>query len=114
VYARAALSQALPGFGTTFAINILGAFLLGLLIETLGYGSGWRHILRLGLGTGLLGGFTTYATFSLEIVELWSAAPRLSVGYSVASLVAGVAAALGGICLAKRLTTTPASSGADA
>lgn len=57
----------------TFAINVTGAALLGLLIQTLALSerrSSRARGLRLALGTGLLGGYTTYSTFVLETVRL--------------------------------------------
>ncbi|NLG54229.1 MAG: CrcB family protein, partial [Rhodococcus sp.] len=53
----------------TFIMNILGAFLLGVLIESLvraGDDSGWRQTARLGLGTGFLGAFTTYSAIAVD------------------------------------------------
>ncbi len=54
----------------TFAVNILGAFLLGLVMEF-----GMRSALlpvsvRTGLAIGFLGGFTTFSTFSYETFRL--------------------------------------------
>lgn len=91
----------------TFWINVGGAFLLGGLLEFLAAGGadrGWRRGLRLGVGTGVLGGFTTYSTFSVETAELlrhgyW----QVGLGYPLASVVLGVLAALAGFGLARRL-----------
>jgi CrcB protein len=93
---RAALSLAWPTWTTTMAINITGALILGALVEWLGDGRGWRLLLRLGLGTGLLGGFTTYSAFSLEIVQLLQTAPLTGIGYALVSVLCGVAAACAG------------------
>ena len=57
----------------TFAINVSGAFLLGVLLEVLALVApegDRRRALQLTFGTGLLGGYTTYSTFVLEIVNL--------------------------------------------
>lgn len=57
----------------TFWINIVGSAVLGALLDGLaatGPDDGWRRRVRLAVGTGLLGGFTTYSTFSVEIVTL--------------------------------------------
>src|SRR5690625_1607156 len=56
-----------------FIINITGAFLLGVLIESLALGGpdrGRRRDLRLLLGTGLLGGYTTYSLLASDIAAL--------------------------------------------
>lgn len=84
-----------------FWINLGGAFLLGALLELLtgtGPDRGWRRGVRLGLGTGLLGGFTTYSTFANQTFQLLSTGHGLTgVGYAVGTVVGGLAAALGGI-----------------
>lgn len=76
--AREALSLALPGIGglptTILLINIVGAFLLGLLLESLlrsGPDDGARRTLRLLLGTGFCGGFTTYSAFAVDAIGLF-------------------------------------------
>lgn len=91
----------------TFTINVVGSLLLGLLLETLlrsGPDAGWRRGVRVGIGTGLLGGFTTYSTFVVE-TDLLVASGHLWVGaaYAVVSILVGVLAALGGIALARTL-----------
>ena len=88
----------LAWFGTgfpwgTLAVNLLGGFGMGLLFGIFarhGGSEGWR----LFLGTGLLGGFTTFSAFSLEIVTLADRGqPVLAIGYAALS-VGGAAAAL--------------------
>lgn len=89
---------------TTFWINIAGSFALGLLLEVLARAddTGWRRSARMGLGTGVLGGFTTYSTFSVETVGLLqSGAWLIGVGYAIASLLAGVSAALAAMLLVR-------------
>jgi fluoride exporter len=91
---------------TTFCINITGSLALGALLEFLGAGSddGWRRSVRLGVGTGVLGGYTTYSTFSVETVELLRAGQWLpGLGYAAASVVGGVAAAAAAIAVVRRL-----------
>ncbi len=84
-----------------FWINIGGAFLLGALLELLtgtGPDRGWRRGVRLGLGTGVLGGFTTYSTFANQTFQLLRTGHGLiGVGYGVGTVVAGLAAAIGAI-----------------
>jgi len=85
---------------TTFWINVSGALALGILLELLaetGPDHGWRRGLRLGVGTGVLGGYTTYSTFSVETLNLLGAGAWLTgLGYAVASVVLGLAAAFAG------------------
>ena len=81
----------------TFVINVTGAFLLGALVTTLvrtGADVGWRRRVRLGVGTGALGGYTTYSTFAVEACGLLGAGRVwASTGYAVGTVLAGVAAA---------------------
>ncbi|ALU39169.1 CrcB [Kocuria flava] len=90
----------------TLAANLLGAFLLGLLLEALarrGAETPRRELLRLGLGTGALGGFTTFSALALETERLLAGgAPGQAVGYLVLSVTGGFAACLAGVLLAGR------------
>ncbi|MET9680433.1 fluoride efflux transporter CrcB [Streptomyces coeruleorubidus] len=78
----------------TFAVNVAGCLILGLLTGAAGH----VHLL---LGTGLCGALTTYSTFSYETLRLVETGAR---GYAVlnvtASLAAGLAAAFAGVALA--------------
>ncbi|MGV8907751.1 MAG: CrcB family protein [Propionicimonas sp.] len=89
----------------TFWINVGGSLLLGALLEGIaasGGDAGWRRGLRLGVGTGVMGGFTTYSTFSVETVSLLrSGQGLLAAGYGLASVTTGVLAALLGVRLVR-------------
>ena len=87
------------------AVNILGAILLGLLLEVLvegGIDEGRRRRLRLGIGTGILGGFTTYSTLATDNVALALTHPAVAVAYGLGTVIIGAAASLAGIALAGR------------
>lgn len=87
-----------PGFpyGTVF-VNVVGSFLMGVLVVVLAHKGGTR--LAPFLMTGILGGFTTFSAFSLDTFTIWqrgeAATAALyvlaSVALSLAALVAGVA-----------------------
>lgn len=85
----------------TFLINITGAFILAALLETLsrsGPDDGWRRRVRLGVGTGVLGGYTTYSSFMVEATLLGDTGHYLvAVGYVAASVLLGLAAAWVGL-----------------
>jgi len=107
---RAALEAAFPSHGwpwTTFCINISGAVLLACLVEVIavfGPDNGWRRLVRLGAGTGLLGGFTTYSTFSVETVNLMKSGDLwLGATYALGSVLLGVALAFAAGRLLARL-----------
>ena len=93
--ARFDVGRALPvpdaGFPwATFAINVAGSALLGVLVA-LGKG---RPTLLLFLGTGVCGGFTTFSTFSVETVRLLEAhRPDLALLYAGGSVAVAVGAA---------------------
>ena len=110
--ARQAIESALPArSGTfpvaTFLINVSGAFLLGLILESLvrsGPDTGWWRAARLSLGPGFLGAFTTYSTLAIEsdlLVRGSHYGPAAA--YLAASVGAGLAAAYAGMELGIRI-----------
>ena len=85
---------------STVGINIVGSFLLGLLVAEEWFGRDMRE----GLGVGFLGGFTTFSTFSVQIVlEADAGEPGRAAAYLLASVVGGVLAAAAGYALGRRL-----------
>lgn len=88
----------------TFVVNVVGAFLLGVLmgaaLDRGGIGPSWR----LFLGTGVLGGFTTFSTLSFETVALMEQGLWLAgVGNILGSAVAGLACAVVGLVLGRMI-----------
>lgn len=85
---------------STLVINTLGALALGMLVARL-----WPHAspwLRAGLGTGLLGGFTTFSAVAVSLVSLTAAGQiMLAFVYLVATLVLGLGAAWLGLRLGR-------------
>lgn len=90
----------------TFAINVVGAFALSVLIEALalrGSDIGYRRAMRLFLGTGLLGGFTTYSALAVQTDALLRGGQvGAALAYAVGTLTLGFAASLAGIALTRR------------
>ncbi|HLS26414.1 MAG TPA: CrcB family protein [Beutenbergiaceae bacterium] len=88
-----------------FIINITGAFLLGVLIESLALGGpdrGRRRDLRLLLGTGLLGGYTTYSLLASDIAALLIGHHIAeALGYGLATVLLGSLASWTGILTAR-------------
>lgn len=86
--------------------NLSGAFLLGWLIEGLarrGPDTGRRRDLRLLLGTGIIGGFTTYSALAADTaVLLHDGAPVPAVVYGLGTVLLGGAATVAGIVLGRR------------
>ena len=104
-WGRAALGQVMrrqPGDWpwSTLLVNLVGAFVLAVMLEVLGRLRKGHVPLRLALGTGLMGGFTTYSAFAVETVDLLRAGqPALALLYVVLSLAGGLFMALFGFWL---------------
>ncbi|MDB5702706.1 MAG: crcB [Sphingomonadales bacterium] len=102
-----ASTAALRAFGIQFpwgtlGINILGGFLMGILVATLSRLGGEGEPWRLFIGVGVLGGFTTFSAFSLEtwaMIERGQALP--AIGYIAASVIGSVAALALGLNLVR-------------
>jgi CrcB protein len=87
---------------STFLINLTGSFVLGVLMVFVLEVWPPRRYVRPFVGIGVLGGFTTFSTFAVEIRGLaahgsWA----LANAYALGSLVGGVAAVWCGITLAR-------------
>lgn len=93
-----------PGFPWgTFAVNVIGSFLIGVLVVVLAARGGER--LAPFLITGVLGGFTTFSAFSLDALTLWDRGQALAAGIYVAgSVLAALVAAMAGMALARAVT----------
>lgn len=107
--ARYGIAVALPkttnGFPTaTFLTNLVGAFALGALLALLARGGediGTRRTLRVLLGTGFLGAFTTYSTLAVDTDLLVRAhRPLLAVVYAVGTVVVGFGCSVAGMAVA--------------
>jgi CrcB protein len=88
----------------TLVINVIGAFLLGLLLELLADRSldtGWSRRIRLGVGTGGLGGFTTYSALATETAALAITRPGVAIAYAFGTVLVGAAASIAGIWLSR-------------
>lgn len=98
---------------STFVVNMVGAFLLGWLLETVarrGPETMRLRRVRLFAGTGVLGGFTTYSSLALDISQLTDdGAWHVAVSYAGATLLLGTVAALLGVLLGLR--TPPSTFG---
>lgn len=89
----------------TLTVNIAGSLAMGLA-------AGWfasrldpAHSWRLFLTTGVLGGFTTFSAYSLEVLQLYERGSQLSaLAYAAASVVLSVAALALGLFTMRQLT----------
>ena len=108
--ARWSVGVAVPNLervpAATFGVNVVGAFVLGALLEGLarrGPDAGRRQALRLTLGTGFCGGFTTYSALANDTSALLRAGlVGHALAYALGTLVLGLAASVLGIAVARR------------
>ncbi|WEV58603.1 CrcB family protein [Bifidobacterium sp. ESL0728] len=89
----------------TMAINLTGAVFLGFItayMAQLGPDIGLWRVTRLGLGTGLIGGYTTYSTFMLEVAKhIKSGHVGVALSYLLGSIIFGLLCALLGLAIGK-------------
>jgi len=103
--ARWGVGEALPrSSGTwpwaTLAVNLAGCLLIGVLLAVLSARRPDDERLRTFLGAGVLGGFTTFSAFAVEVADLVRAgAPSLAVLYVAVSVVGGLVAVAVGLRL---------------
>lgn len=115
--ARYALLSAFPhpaaGFGwAAFAINVSGCLLIGVLMVLVTEARQAHRLVRPFLGTGVLGGFTSFSTYVADTQHaLLAAAPRVALLYTAGTALSALAAAWAGIAMTRALTGMP---GADA
>ena len=77
---------------------MLGSFLLGVVMQLALATDGMSPTLRLTLSTGVLGGFTTFSSFSLDVVTMAErGAPGLALGYILVSVIGSIAALFAGL-----------------
>lgn len=89
---------------TTFWINVTGCLLIGVLYTVLTEPARPHPLLRPLLGVGVLGGYTTFSTWSVETVGLVDAGrPGLALTYALVSPVAAVLACASAVGATRRL-----------
>ena len=92
----------------TLAVNIAGSLAMGVLLGWLARGTAaaqTAETMRLLVGVGLLGGFTTFSAFSAEMVTmLHRGEAGFALGYAAASLIAGMAAMIIGLVAAQSVS----------
>jgi CrcB protein len=97
---RSGLHRLVPGWPPlgTLAANVLGAFVLGVVLSEGRLAARLTSETRLLVGTGFCGSLTTYSTFAAETA---SATPARAAGYVVATYALGLGAVLAGRLVAR-------------
>ena len=91
VLARYSLTVWVQSIWTVAAINLVGSFLLGLLVHV---GTALSADVRTGIGVGFIGGFTTLSTLAVQtVLEADGGRRGLAVGYLAINVAGGVAMA---------------------
>jgi CrcB protein len=90
-----------PGFPWgTVAANLLGSFMMGVLVVVLAHKGGMRYAPF--LMTGVLGGYTTFSAFSLDAYTLYERGAYLQAGgYVFGSVALGLAGLVAGMAVAR-------------
>ena len=82
----------------TLAVNVLGAFLMGVLVEASALRLNMSNEMRSFLAVGVLGGFTTFSAFSLEVFLMIDRHETVAAMlYAVGSIVLTLAALFAGL-----------------
>ena len=89
----------------TFTVNLVGSFAIGLIAGGFALKGHASHGWLLFLTTGVLGGFTTFSAFSLDVALLWERG-RLDLAglYAVGSVVLSIGALFLALALVRRLS----------
>ena len=91
-----------PGYPWgTLGVNLIGGLAMGLLVGVLAR-SGGNEQVRLALGVGVLGGFTTFSAFSLDMVTMIErGALANAIGYALISVIGAALALFAGLQLTR-------------
>jgi fluoride exporter len=91
----------------TFGINVTGCLLIGVLMVLVTDVWGGQRLIRPFVGAGVLGGFTTFSTYVVDIQRLVdNGAAGVALGYLAATVLAALAAVYAGITLTRLAVRT--------
>ncbi|KGE00632.1 MULTISPECIES: fluoride efflux transporter CrcB [Rhizobium/Agrobacterium group] len=100
-----ALRQFGPAFPWgTLTVNVVGSFAIGFMAELIMRRFDMSTDLRLFIITGILGGFTTFSAFSLDVISLLERGATVAgAAYLVASVAISLGAVFGGLALGRAM-----------
>jgi CrcB protein len=100
---RVALANAGPGLPLgTWVVNLVGGLLMGVLAGVLARDGVEDEPLRLFVGVGMLGGFTTFSAFSLEVFNMLARNQiALAAAYAISSVAGSILAVFAGVMLVR-------------
>ena len=108
-YKTVAWTAQLVGFGFPWGVllcNVAGSFVMGAFVETLALRFDASHELRAFVAIGLLGAFTTFSTFSLDVANLWTRGDVMATGgYIAASTALSILALFAGLALIRAVVS---------
>lgn len=88
----------------TLAVNVAGGLAMGVFIELIARRLGASAEWRLFVATGIMGGFTTFSAFSLDVAVLWERGQEMAAaGYVLASVAGAIGALFFGLWLGRSL-----------
>lgn len=88
----------------TVIVNVVGSFILGVLVETMALFWSVGESMRAFLVVGMLGAFTTFSAFSLDVVVLYQRGDlAVAMAYVLASVVLSVLALFAGLALVRAM-----------
>jgi CrcB protein len=86
----------------TLFINVSGSFLIGVVLGVAQARTDLSPLWRFFLATGILGGYTTFSTFSYEALTLGTSGSGLAAAaYAIGSITLGIAGAYAGLATAR-------------
>jgi CrcB protein len=88
----------------TLTVNVVGSFILGVIVESAALVWSPGEALRAFLVVGMLGAFTTFSTFSLDVAVLYERGAFASLAaYIILSVVVSIAALFAGLALVRAI-----------
>lgn len=86
----------------TFFVNVTGSFVMGVVVELIARRFGASNELRLFVATGILGGYTTFSSFTLDTAALWERGASFpALVYLLSSVTLGMVALFAGLAVGR-------------